>query len=234
MIIVTSCKYSPRRRRLEDDCMISSLAWRARHLKSSTFCSFASSILRKPNRNFRRCMRRRQGRMKEDQLRLRGKTEPREVTTRRCMICRYENLRICGISHTAAWISWIHGRRTFPRIYHVEVARTRFSKVAFRKYRSQPCHLFLKQLVISVLSLGFKIPLRGGHDSSHSQPRCSARSYLQSVYLMVLIFSCNLLRGSQIHPSLSPSPLGALLLLFRGEVYNASPLLSSHSVKVAR
>lgn len=146
MIIVASCKYSPRRRRLEDDCMISSLAWRARHLKSSTFCSFASSILRKPNRNFRRSMRRRRSRMKEAQL-LRGKTEPREVTTatRRCMICVYENLRICGISHTAAWV-WILGRRRFPRIYHVEVVGTRFSNVAYSPLDeiSQPLHLILK------------------------------------------------------------------------------------------
>ena len=173
-------------------------------MKSSTFCSFASSILRKPNQNFRRCMRRRQGRMKEDQLRLRGKTEPREVTTRRCMICRYENLRICGISHTAAWISWIHGRRTFPRICHVEVARTRFSKVAFRKYRSQPCHLFLKQLVISVLSLGFKIPLRGGHDSSHSQSR--ARCMLGSLLFAVGVFD-GVDFFMQSPPGLTNSPL---------------------------
>ena len=99
---------------------------------------------------------------------------------------------------------------------------------------SQSFRMPSKRPVISVLSPGFKIPLRGGHDSSHSLSLGAVLApILQSVYLMVLIFSCNLLRGSQIYPSLSlVSPLGALLhLLFRGEVYNnASLLLSLPSV----
>ena len=88
-----------------------------------------------------------------------------------------------------------------------------------------------KRPVISVLSPGFKIPPRGGHDSSHSlgavlAPICSR-------YLIVLIFSCNLLRGSQIYPSLSHSPpLGGspplpFISSLEREVYNASLLFSS-------
>ena len=62
---------------------------------------------------------------------LRGKTEAREVTTRHCMICGYENLRICGTSHAAYRTARILGRCWIPECYHIEVARMIFHILLF-------------------------------------------------------------------------------------------------------
>ena len=182
---------------------------------ATTFCSFASSILRKPKLSPAACDEDKKSRRRTNYYAEKPKLAL-EVT-----IQSRKKERCMKIWESAEYLLTSPSLRS---IIHGSVSDS-LSRVRERVFLTLRVYQVLATLptypcVISVLSSRFKIPLRGGHDSS----RCSARSYLHSVFDGVDFFMQSP-RGLTNLP-LPPFLLGALLLLFRGEVYNASPLVS--------
>ena len=140
---------------------------------ATTFCSFASSILRKPKLSPAACDEDKKSRRRTNYYAEKPKLAL-EVT-----IQSRKKERCMKIWESAEYLLTSPSLRS---IIHGSVSDS-LSRVRERVFLTLRVYQVLATLptypcVISVLSSRFKIPLRGGHDSS----RCNARSYLHSVF----------------------------------------------------
>ena len=141
---------------------------------ATTFCSFASSILRKPKLSPLHATKTRRAEGGRTNYYAEKPKLALEVT-----IQSRKKERCMKIWESAEYLLTSPSLRS---IIHGSVSDS-LSRVRERVFLTLRVYQVLATLptypcVISVLSSRFKIPLRGGHDSS----RCSARSYLHSVF----------------------------------------------------
>ena len=140
---------------------------------ATTFCSFASSILRKPKLSPAAC---------DEDKKSRRRTNYYAEKPKLALEVTIQSRKKESCMKIWESVEYLLRSPSLRSIIHGSVSDS-LSRVRERVFLTLRVYQVLATLptypcVISVLSSRFKIPLRGGHDSS----RCNARSYLHSVF----------------------------------------------------